>query len=969
MRFERSCFCSLLAIAILGFNVAAAESEKAKPTKINVNPADVSLKTARDRQSVIVQAVYPNGITRDVTAQAKLTLTNGSLIRLEKNVLYPAADGKTELKVEFGGHTVTVPVEVAEAKAERPISFKLDVMPVFMKAGCNTGSCHGAASGKDGFRLSLFGYDPDGDHYRITRELPGRRINLAVPERSLMLEKTGGRVPHTGGKRFSEDSELYQTLLRWHKAGAPADKGAVPKVVSVELYPKESVLDGENVTQQLSVRAQYEDGTSRDITSLAYFLSGNGNSAEVDQTGLVTAGARGEAFVMARFSTYTVGVPFIVLPKGLTFEDPKTPENNYVDTFIHKKLNKLRINPSGLCSDEEFLRRAYIDIAGVLPTIKEYNRFLRPEESWKAALAAATEAKATAEKLVVETAKAAQQADAAVPPAAKIAADAQKPAADAVKAQTDAATKLAAAQAALKNAKDDAAKKAAEAAVKQATEAKQAADKLVAQTAKAVTDAEAKAKAATDAAAAAKLAAEQAKQAVQTAIKDIATSQETIKTANNNDPKKREKLVDELLNRKEFVELWVMKWAELLQIRTVANRVAYKPMLRYYNWLQERIANNVTMDVMVQELLGANGGTFANAATNYYQAETNTLKVAENVAQVFMGMRIQCTQCHNHPFDRWTMDDYYAFANFFSQIGRKRGEDPRETIVFNSGSGAVRHPVGNRIMPPKFLGGEIPDVKGKDRRVVMAKWLASPQNPYFAKNLANIVWAHFMGRGIIHEVDDVRVSNPPVNGELLDELGKRFTDYNYDFKKLVRDICTSRTYQLSTKTNETNESDGTNFSHASLRRMRAEIMYDAVTQVTATKNKFPGLPLGARAVQIANGNTSTYFLTTFGRAKRGSVCSCEVKMEPNLSQALHMINGDTANNKIKQGGLIDRWLKEKKSPEQIIEDLYVMCFSRKPIDAEKKNLYEFVNAEADKKTVLEDVFWSLLNSREFLFNH
>ena len=377
-----------------------------------------------------------------------------------------------------------------------------------------------------------------------------------------------------------------------------------------------------------------------------------------------------------------------------------------------------------------------------------------------------------------------------------------------------------------------------------------------------------------------------------------------------------------------------MKWAELLQIRTVNNRVSYKSMLRYYNWLQERIQNNVPMDKMVRELLAANGGTFANAATNYYQAEQDTLKTSENVAQVFMGMRIQCAQCHNHPFDRWTMDDYYSFAAFFSQIGRKRGEDPRELIIYNRGSGDVRHPVGNRVMEPKFLGGAVPDVKGKDRREVMAKWLASPENPYFATNLANIVWAHFFGRGIIHEVDDVRVSNPAVNPELLDALGQKFTDYNYDFKKLVRDICTSRTYQLSTKTNESNASDDRNFSHAVLRRVRAEMMLDSITQVTDTKNKFQGLPLGARAVQIANGNTSTYFLTTFGRASRETVCSCEVKVEPNLSQALHLLNGDTVNSKIQQGQLVDRELKAGKKPEQVLEELYIRCLTRKPTDKE-----------------------------------
>ncbi len=741
-------FTSIVAIGI------PAWCQDPAPAKIEVYPASAKLTTSRDWQALIIQATYPDGITRDVTSAAEFKLADGSFARLEGNVLHPTADGKTEVAITYGGHALTVPVEVQQAEVDPPISFRLDVMPVFMKSGCNTGSCHGAARGKDGFRLSLFGFDPEGDHYRLTRELPDRRINLATPEACLMIEKVLGIVPHSGGKQFDAGSPRHKTLMRWLTTGAPNDAGDIGRVESVEIYPPGAVLDGDGATQQINVLATYTDGSTRDITSMAVFMSSNGTSATVDEAGMVTAHARGEAFLMARYETHTVGTRFIILPKGLKYEDPKTPEFNFVDTFIHNKLRKLRISPSEICTDEEFLRRVYLDIAGVLPTMEEYNRFMTSTEE-----------------------------------------------------------------------------------------------------------------------------------------------------------KKRDLLVDELLGRKEFVEIWVMKWAELLQIRTT-QQVTYKSMLRYYNWLQDKIANNVSMDVMVQELLGASGGTFANAATNYYQNETNTLKVSENIAQVFMGMRTQCAQCHNHPFDRWTMDDYYAFAAFFAQIGRKGGEDPRETIIFNSNSGEVNHAVGGRVMKPKFLGAEEPDLTGKDRRVVLANWLASPDNPYFARNLANIVWAHFMGKGIIDEVDDVRVSNPPVNEELLAELAQRFTNYNYDFKKLVRDICVSRTYQLSTQTNETNEKDTTNFSHASLRRIRAEILFDVISQVTETKNKFGGLPLGARAVQIANGNTSTYFLTTFGRASRGSVCSCEVKMEPNLSQALHMINGDTVNSKITQGQLVQRRVAE-----------------------------------------------------------
>ncbi|HEY1053163.1 MAG TPA: DUF1549 and DUF1553 domain-containing protein, partial [Prosthecobacter sp.] len=436
-------------------------------------------------------------------------------------------------------------------------------------------------------------------------------------------------------------------------------------------------------------------------------------------------------------------------------------------------------------------------------------------------------------------------------------------------------------------------------------------------------------------------------------------------------PDKRAKLVDELLGRKEFIEMWVMKWAELLQIRTNnVNQVSYKSTLLYFNWLRDRLARNVPFNQIVQELLGSNGGTFTNPATNYYQIERDTLKVSENVAQVFMGMRLQCAQCHNHPFDRWTMDDYYGFAAFFGQIGRKQAEDPRETVVFDAHGGEVNHLVTKQPVKPKFLGGAVPDKPTEDRRKVMVEWLASPENPFFARNLANIVWAHFFGVGIIEPVDDVRVSNPAANPELLTELGRRFTDYKYDFKSIVRDICNSRTYQLSSQVNDSNASDKRNFAHALLRRQRAEVMLDTLTQVTGTQNKFQGLPKGARAVQIADGNVSNYFLRTFGRAERASVCSCEVKMDPNLGQALHLLNGDITSQRISEGKLVKDLLDQKKTPEEIVGTLYMRCFTRQPTDVELKAVQDAITATPQEaQGILEDLFWALLNSKEFMFNH
>ena len=800
-----------LIVLLTGVGAVAADLSDLK-----VFPPDVNLTTKNDRQSVVVQGVYSDGVTKDVTTEASFALTDKTLAKIDKHVLHPVANGKTTLQVRFGGRSVAVPVAVANAKTERPVSFKLDVIPTFSKAGCNSGNCHGSSRGKDGFRLSLFGFDPEGDYHRLTRENIGRRVNLALPEESLILDKGLGIVQHTGGERFKPDSELYNTVLTWLLDGAPNDGTNVPKVVAVDIMPANAVLAGTGAVQRLTVRAKYSDGSDRDVTSLAVFMSNNDVAAKVSDEGVITAANRGEAFVMARFDAFTVGSQVIVIPKDEQYKFPKDiAANNYVDELVHAKLKKLRIMPSGVCDDTTFIRRAYLDLTGTLPTPEEVRKF----------------------------------------------------------------------------------------------------------------------------------------------VDDPSTP-------------KRNHLIEGLLQRKEFTDLWVMKWAELLQIRSRNDEFSYKAALQYYNWLQDKLGSNVPINTVVKELITASGSTLKNPAASYYQIQRDTLKTAENTAQVFMGMRIQCAQCHNHPFDQWTMNDYYSFAAFFPQIGRKGGEDPRESIIYDRGDGEVKHLVTGKNMKPKFLGGDEPEIKkGESRREVLAKWMASPENPFFARNLANIVWAHFMGKGIIDPVDDVRVSNPPSNPELLDKLAANFTEYGYDFRRLVRDICTSRTYQLSTRPNESNAQDDRNFAKASIRRVRAEVLLDCISQVTDTRDKFQGLPRGARAVEIADGNTSTYFLTTFGRATRQTVCSCEVKTEPNLSQALHLLNGSTVNDKVQEGGIVKGLLKAGKKPEEIIADLYMRSFSRKPTEEEATKLQKFLVDAKDPEPVLNDLFWSLLNSKEFIFNH
>ncbi len=787
------------------------------PVSLKVFPTSIELSGKRDFQNIVGQLKLASGVTQDVSGEMEIAVHDRDIVRIDGRRLIPLKTGETKLRVRHGDFDVNVPVTVEKPDDAPPVSFQLDVMPVFSRTGCNSGSCHGAARGKDGFRLSLFGYDAEGDYYRLTREMPGRRIDVATPDDCMLTNKSTGRVAHSGGTVFAADSVYYRTLQQWLIEGASFDEGEVPVITSVALMPPAAVLDGDQAIQQLCVTANYSDGTSRDVTDLAFFSTTNPTVASVSKHGLVSGGQRGEAFVMARFGTHTVGSEFVTLPAGLEFVPQPMPENNYIDARINQKLQKLRIAPSELCSDAAFIRRVSLDICGTVPTAQEVEQFVADDSNGK-----------------------------------------------------------------------------------------------------------------------------------------------------------RARLIDRLLEQDAFVSIWVMKWSQLLQIRSFKNIVSPKSALLYHAWLKRKISANTPVDQIIVELLGATGSTFANPPANFYEMERDLLKLSENVAQSFMGMRIQCAQCHNHPFDRWTMEDYYSFAAFFAKVGRKRGSDPRESIVIGHTGRETKHPLTGKVMQPKFLGGVVADIKGKDRRVVLAEWLTASDNPYFSRNLANIVWAHFFGRGIVNEIDDVRISNPPVNEPLLNDLARNFSESGYDFKKLVRDICNSRTYQLSTTANESNASDLTNFSHAYLRRLSAEILLDVIAQVTNTQNKFSGLPIGARAIEIADGNTSTYFLQTFGRSKRESVCSCEVKMEPNLSQALHLINGDTIERKIRKGNLIGKWQAEELGDREILDRLYMRVLGRRALEAEIEAIlatFEKTDDANAKKSMLEDVFWALLNSSELLFNH
>ena len=791
-----------------------APQPDAPADSLRIFPSDVRLDYRNDGQRVVVIYTDSAGVDHDVTTTINVATADDSVAAWTDGTLTPRRAGEQTLTLTHDGLHAALKINVTDSATPRPVSFRNDVEPSLMKAGCNSGVCHGNARGQDGFRLSLFGFNPDMDFINLTRQTGARRLDVSNPAASLMLQKGLAEVTHGGGMRLAADAPEYQLLADWVRSGAPDDPAELPRLTGLTLLPPQTVLPAGGAALQAIARAEYSDQTDRNVTPLAVYSSLNDAVASVDERGRVTTHDSGETFIMARFGTFAVVTQVIVVADAPFAWPADVAPRNFIDEAIHAKLRKLRITPSDVCDDATFARRVYLDVIGVPPTIDEARAFLADER-----------------------------------------------------------------------------------------------------------------------------------------------------------PDKRAALIDELLRRPEFPEVWAMKWAELLRIES--QKLNVKGVQLYTAWLRDAIQRDVPIDQIVRQLLTAEGGNYQTPPANFYLVETDPTLMAENVAQVFLGVRIQCTQCHNHPFERWMMDDYYSFAAFFSQIGRKKSEDPRETIIFNSRGGEVNHLRTGAPMQPKFLGGATPEIPpGGDRRAVLADWLTSRDNPWFARCFADRVWAHFLGQGLVDPPDDVRVSNPPSHPELLDELGRRFAETGYDIRALVREICNSRTYQLSTVTNESNARDARNFSHARIRRLSAEQLLDAICAATGVKEKFAGLPLGARSVQVADARTGSYFLDTFGRPPRESACTCERRDDPTLSQALHLINGATIESKINAPeGVLARLLAENRPPAEIVETLYLATLTRPPSEAERTTALRHVAESSDPAAGLRDLFWALLNSQEFVFQH
>ncbi len=438
-------------------------------------------------------------------------------------------------------------------------------------------------------------------------------------------------------------------------------------------------------------------------------------------------------------------------------------------------------------------------------------------------------------------------------------------------------------------------------------------------------------------------------------------------------PEKRAKAIDRVLGRPEFVDFWALKWGDLLRINR--DLINDKGMWSFHNWVRAALRDGRPLDEVVRDIVTAEGSTFTEGPANYYRTARNAEDWAETTAQLFLGVRMQCAKCHHHPFEKWSQEDYYGMSAFFVRLGTKNSQEfglfGRETVVFLRPNGEQQHPRKGGVVPPHPLDGPVMD-DPFDRRVKLAAWLTAPENPFFARNLVNRFWAYTMGRGLVEPIDDLRATNPPSVPELLDALARDFAEHKYDFKHLLRTIMNSRAYHLVSAPAPANKADAANvfYTRYTVKRLTAEQLADALDFATGTREKYQGLPLGTRAIQLPDTRVRSFLMDTFGRPARQITCECERTAQPNIAQALHLLNGDFLNQKIAApSGRIESRLKAKAALPELIEELYLVTLSRSPRPEEAEKALEWARKAPSPREGVQDLLWVLLNSREFLFNH
>ncbi|MDB4863476.1 MAG: DUF1549 domain-containing protein [Pirellulaceae bacterium] len=791
--------------------------------ELEVFPTEVALRYKTDLQRIVV-VLDSADESREVTSEIEFIIADANVVSVSQaGIIRPRSNGNTKIQVKLGELRSELHVTVTDFELKGPVSFELHIQPILAARGCSTGACHGKARGQNGFQLSLLGFDSEFDFNAVTREARGRRIFPASPQESLLLRKGAGHVPHGGGIRLPNDSDDYQTILRWIEMGASREIQDEPVLESVEIFPTDRVMVPME-TQQLVVLASYSDGTKRDVTGQSAFQSNESVVVGVSDLGVIKSGPiPGEATIMARFMGAIATCRVLIPLAGEISDDyyADLPRNNFIDDKVWDKLQLLGITASSPAVDSKIVRRLFIDIIGRLPTPEEAQQYI-----------------------------------------------------------------------------------------------------------------------------------------------------------NDTTLDKQAKLVDWLLEQPEYADHWANKWTDLL--RPNPYRVGIKAVLNYDNWIREAFRENRPYDQFVRGLVTAEGSTFRNGASTLFRDRRSPDEVTTLVSQLFLGIRLDCAKCHHHPFERWSQDDFYSFAAFFARVGRKgTGLSPpisgSEEVIMEAASGSVTHPLTGAVLSPRPLYGTVEfsedelesdySIRGK-----LADWMVSNENDYFGKVMANRVWADMMGRGLVEPVDDLRATNPATNEPLLAALGKYFAENKYDIKKLIGIIAKSHVYGLSSEPTERNVADTRNYSRHYRVRLRAEVLLDAISDITAMPNNFSAMAYGARSNQIWTHRVTNLFLDTFGRPDPNQDPPCERTPDSTVTQILHLMNSPELHAKVtNSSNSISKMIDEQEAePGEVTKQIYLLCYSREPDGDELEICLKIFGENKDNpKAAASYILWALMNTPEF----
>ena len=791
--------------------------------ELEVFPTEVALRYKTDLQRIVV-VLDSADESREVTSEIEFIIADANVVSVSQaGIIRPRSNGNTKIQVKLGELRSELHVTVTDFELKGPVSFELHIQPILAARGCSTGACHGKARGQNGFQLSLLGFDSEFDFNAVTREARGRRIFPASPQESLLLRKGAGHVPHGGGIRLPNDSDDYQTILRWIEMGASREIQDEPVLESVEIFPTDRVMVPME-TQQLVVLASYSDGTKRDVTGQSAFQSNESVVVGVSDLGVIKSGPiPGEATIMARFMGAIATCRVLIPLAGEISDDyyADLPRNNFIDDNVWDKLQLLGITASSPAVDSKIVRRLFIDIIGRLPTPEEAQQYI-----------------------------------------------------------------------------------------------------------------------------------------------------------NDTTLDKQAKLVDWLLEQPEYADHWANKWTDLL--RPNPYRVGIKAVLNYDNWIREAFRENRPYDQFVRGLVTAEGSTFRNGASTLFRDRRSPDEVTTLVSQLFLGIRLDCAKCHHHPFERWSQDDFYSFAAFFARVGRKgTGLSPpisgSEEVIMEAASGSVTHPLTGAVLSPRPLYGTVEfsedelesdySIRGK-----LADWMVSNENDYFGKVMANRVWADMMGRGLVEPVDDLRATNPATNEPLLAALGKYFAENKYDIKKLIGIIAKSHVYGLSSEPTERNVADTRNYSRHYRVRLRAEVLLDAISDITAMPNNFSAMAYGARSNQIWTHRVTNLFLDTFGRPDPNQDPPCERTPDSTVTQILHLMNSPELHAKVtNSSNSISKMIDEQEAePGEVTKQIYLLCYSREPDGDELEICLKIFGENKDNpKAAASYILWALMNTPEF----